>query len=309
MADSKQRGTDGTERVGTVITVFRGGCEVVDGDRVRELALRGRHLHQELALAVGDRVRFDAERGLLLDVEPRATLLERLRPAGGRRHHGGRRQVIAANMERLAIVAAASEPAFVSGAVDRFLLAAAAGGLESILVVNKVDLLAGRPLPEEIQAYSAIVPVLAVSARIGTGLDELLRVMSGSRTVLAGHSGVGKSSLLNALEPELRLETGAVSPKDGKGRHTTSRALWCRLPGDAVVVDTPGVREIATGPVDPALLGEVYPDIAACAEECRFRDCRHDREPGCAVHEAIEQGSLPAPRLASYRKLLAELAG
>ncbi len=308
MAGSEQSDDD-VSRVGTVITVFRGGCEVVDGDRVRELALRGRHLHRSLALAVGDRVRFDPERGLLLDVEPRATVLERLRPAGGRRHHGGRRQVIAANMERLAVVASASEPGFVSGAVDRFLLAAAAGGLESILLVNKLDLLAGRPLPDEIQAYSAVVPVLPVSARTGAGLEELRRVLRGSRTVLAGHSGVGKSSLLNALEPELRLETGEVSPRDGKGRHTTSRALWCRLPGDAVVVDTPGVREIATGPVDPALLGEVYPDIAARGEQCRFRDCRHDREPDCAVRDAIEQGELPAARLASYRKLLAEVEG
>ena len=295
-----------TVRVGTVITVFRGGCEVVDGDSVREIALLGRQ-RQTLALAVGDHVRFDVARGALLEIEPRETALERLRPAGGRRHHGGRRQVIAANMQRLAIVATASEPNFVSGAVDRFLLAAAAGGLESILVVNKVDLLADRPLPEEIQAYAAIVPVLPVSARSGAGLAELRALLSRSRTVLAGHSGVGKSSLLNALEPELRLETGAVSPRDGTGRHTTSRALWCRLPGEAVVVDTPGVREIATGPLDPALLGEVYPDIASRADACRFRDCRHDREPGCAVLQAIAEGTLPAARLASYRKLLGEL--
>jgi ribosome biogenesis GTPase len=308
MAEADGREGEATLGTGTVITVFRGGCEVVDGDRMRELALRGRH-RQELALAVGDRVRFDAERGLLLEVEPRDTVLERLRPAGGRRHHGGRRQVIAANMQRLAIVSTASEPPFVSGAVDRFLLAAAAGGLASILVVNKIDLLEGRPLPEEIRAYAAIVPVLPVSARTGAGLPELRGLLTGSRTVLAGHSGVGKSSLLNALEPELRLETRAVSPRDGKGRHTTSRALWCALAGDAVVVDTPGVREIATGPLDPTLLGEVYPDIEARAEECRFRDCRHDREPDCAVRHAIEQGTLPAARLASYRKLLAELEG
>jgi ribosome biogenesis GTPase / thiamine phosphate phosphatase len=293
--------------VGTVITVFRGGCEVVDGDRVRELTLPGR-LRQEHALAVGDRVRFDAERGVLVDIEPRETSLERLRPAGGRRHHGGRRQVIAANMQRLAVVATASEPPFVSGVVDRFLLAAAAGGLESILVVNKLDLLEGHALPDAIRAYTAVVPVLPVSARTGAGLAELRAVLGGSRTVLAGHSGVGKSSLLNALEPELRLETGAVNARDGKGRHTTSRALWCRLPGDAIVVDTPGVREIATGPVDPALLGEVYPEIAEHAESCRFRDCQHDREPGCAVRQAVEAGALPPTRLASYRKLLAELS-
>lgn len=305
MAGEKREG-DAAPRVGNVITVFRGGCEVVDGDHVRELALSGRQLRDALALAVGDRVRFDAERGTLLEIEPRETVLQRLRPAGGRRHHPGRPQVIAANMQRLAIVATPREPPFVSGAVDRFLLAAAAGGLESILIVNKLDLLGGTPLPEEIHAYSAIVPVLPVSARTGAGLPELLALLSRSRTVLAGHSGVGKSSLLNALEPELRLETGAVSAR-GKGRHTTSRSLWCRLRGDAIVVDTPGVREIATGPLDPGLLDDVYPDIAGAAHECRFRDCQHDREPGCAVLAAIERKELPAARLQSYRKLLGEL--
>jgi ribosome biogenesis GTPase / thiamine phosphate phosphatase len=294
-------------RSGTVITVFRGGCEVVDGDEIREVALRGRHLRDELALAVGDRVRFDAKLGTLLEIEPRRTVLERLRPTGGRRQHGGRRQVIAANMERLAIVMAVREPGFVSGAVDRFLLAAAAGGLESVLVVNKIDLLGGAALPEEIRAYEVIVPVYPVSTRTAAGLDALRARLRGSRTVLAGHSGVGKSSLLNALEPELRLETGEVRGRDGKGRHTTSRALWCRLPGEAIVVDTPGVREIATGPVDSALLSQVYPDVAVVAEECRFRDCGHTREPGCAVLEAVASGRLAAGRLTSYRKLLEEL--
>jgi ribosome biogenesis GTPase len=146
-----------------------------------------------------------------------------------------------------------------------------------------------------------------VSARDGRGLEALRAHLHGSRTVLAGHSGVGKSSLLNALEPELRLETGALRRGDLRGRHTTSRAAWLRLPGDAVVVDTPGVREITTGPVDPALVDQVYPDVATHAQACRFRDCWHGQEPGCAVRTAVAGGELSPLRLASYQKLLQDI--
>jgi ribosome biogenesis GTPase len=124
--------------------------------------------------------------------------------------------------------------------------------------------------------------------------------------VLAGHSGVGKSSLVNALEPELRLETAEITKWD-RGQHTTTRSLYVRLPGGAIAIDTPGVREIGTGPVDPALLSAVYPDLAGYAEECRFRDCRHASEPGCAVTAAVEAGKLPAARVASWRRLREEI--
>ncbi len=293
--------------VGIVIGVFRGGCEVVYGDRVIELRLLGRHAHGELALAVGDEVSFDLERQVVGERLPRRTRLARLRPQAGRRQHDPRReQVIAANVDRVAIVVAIADPPFRSGVVDRFLLAARAGALDAVLVVNKVDLLGGADLPDEIEAYRGVLPVLQTSATEAIGLAELRERLRDSRTVLAGHSGVGKSSLLNALEPELRLETGEVRERSRKGRHTTSRATWVRLQGNASVVDTPGVREIATGRVSPELLDEVYPDVARLASACRFRDCRHDREPGCAVRDAIERGDLHPGRLSSLRKLLAE---
>ncbi len=288
---------------GTVIGVLRGACEVVSGERLTRLRLSGANARQALALAVGDRVTFDPVKGVLLDVLPRRTQLARLRSFGKPRP-----QVIAANVDRLAIVTSVSNPPFRSGAVDRFLLAAYAGGLSAILVVNKLDLLEpGAELGEEISAYEGIVPLLAVSAARGVGLPALRAALADSTTVFAGHSGVGKSSLLNALEPELRLETGEVSAKWDRGRHTTAQAVYLRLPGGAIVIDTPGVREIGSGAVDPELLGLVYPDLALLGADCRFRDCRHRTEPDCAVLAAVEEKRLRPARLASYHRLVEEL--
>jgi ribosome biogenesis GTPase len=288
--------------VGIVLSVFRGGCEVAHGDRVRELRLLGRHALAGIALAVGDEVSFDEGRGVVLELLPRRSALVRRRPKDDPRQL----QVIAANMDRLAIVASVVEPAFRPGVVDRLQIAALSGGLDAILVVNKVDLLAGAPLPDEVRAFQVALPVHAVSARTGQGIEALHRALVASRTVLAGHSGVGKSSLLNALHPELRLVTGELR-RDARGRHTTSRATLHRLAGDAIVVDTPGVREVATGPVEPALLERVYPDVAGLAAGCQFRDCRHDREPACAVRRAAEQGELSASRWEGWRRLVREI--
>jgi len=290
---------------GTVITVLRGACDVVSGERLTRLRLTGTNARKEHTLAVGDLVRFDPAKGALVEVLPRRTQLARLRSFGKPRP-----QVIAANADRLAIVASVASPPFRSGAVDRFLLAAHAGGLAALLVVNKLDLLPPHAqLPDEVRAYDGIAPLVAVSAATGLGLDALRAALAVGTTVLAGHSGVGKSSLVNALEPELRLETGEISAKWDRGRHTTARAVYLRLAGGAVLIDTPGVREIATGPVDPDLLGLVYPDIALLAAGCRFRDCRHRAEPGCAVRAAVEDGRLRAARLASYQRLVDELDG
>jgi len=288
---------------GTVITVLRGACEVVSGERLTRLRLTGTNARKDHSLAVGDQVRFDPAKAALVEVLPRRTQLARLRSAGPRRP-----QVIAANADRLAIVASVASPPFRSGAVDRFLLAAHAGGLAALLVVNKIDLLSdGAELPDEIGAYEGIVPMVVVSAANGAGLEALRAALGHDTTVLAGHSGVGKSSLVNALQPELRLETGEISAKWDRGRHTTARAVYLRLAGGAVLIDTPGMREIATGPVDPELLGQVYPDIALLAAGCRFRDCRHGAEPGCAVRAAVEDGRLRVARLASYTRLVGEI--
>jgi len=290
-----------SEARGTVLTVTRLGCDVVHGEQVTRIALGGKHAQQKTALAVGDSVRFDPARKVLLEVLPRRTVLARRRSFGQKREH-----VIAANADRLAIVASVASPPFRSGAVDRFLVAAHAGGLEALLVVNKLDLLApGEALPDEVRAYEAVIPVFAVSATSGAGLERLRAALAHGTTVLAGHSGVGKSSLINALEPELRLETGELNKRE-RGAHTTSASTWLRIAGGAVVIDTPGVREIGTGPVDRDLLGPVYPEIARASVDCRFRDCEHRREPDCAVRAAVQAGAISAARLANFHRLLDE---
>lgn len=296
------------KRTGTVITVYRGGCEVVYGDAIRTLRMTGRQAEEELQLAVGDEIAFDDESDLLLELLPRRTVLRRLRPQAGRRTRDpSAEQIIATNVDQLAVVMSTRDPPFRSGAVDRFRLAALAGGLESLLVVNKIDLLPRSDLPEEIDAYLGVLPVVLTSARRGDGMAELGERLAGARTVLAGHSGVGKSSLINALAPELELLTDEVREKSRKGRHTTTHSRWLRLPGDAIVVDTPGVREIATGPVDPALLDQVYPEIAERGADCRFRDCAHAAEPDCAVRSAVEAGTLHPGRLRNFQRLRDEL--
>ena len=293
---------------GTVISVFRGGCAVVCDEQIHELALTGSSAVQQLVLAVGDQVRFDRERGVVEECSPRRSELSRLRPQAGRQRHSPARKVLAANMDALAIVASLVDPAFRSGAVDRFWLAAVEGGLDAFLIVNKIDRAPSTEVPGVIDAYRSVLPVLETSAKTGQGIDELRRALRGRRTVLAGHSGVGKSSLINVLEPELRLATGEVSGKTGKGRHTTTAAQWLRLAGDAIVVDTPGVREIATGSLEPEALDQVYPAIAALAASCRFRDCRHASEPDCAVTNAVREGALHPGRLESFEKLRDEIA-
>jgi len=294
---------------GTVISVFRGGCAVVFDEQIHELTLTGSSAVQALVLAVGDEVTFDPDRGVVESQAPRRTELARLRPQAGRqRRTGGAKKVLAANMDAVAIVMSVVDPPFRSGAVDRFWLAAVEGGLEAILIVNKVDRVGQGELPDIVEAYKSVLPVFETSAKGGQGLAELAQGLRGKRTVFAGHSGVGKSSLLNSLQPELRLATGEVSSKTGKGRHTTTAAQWLRLPGGAIVVDTPGVREIATGSLDEDALEQVYPDIEALAHECRFRDCRHDTEPDCAVANAVAEGSLHPGRLESFAKLREEIA-
>jgi ribosome biogenesis GTPase / thiamine phosphate phosphatase len=265
-------------------------------------------------LVVGDEIDFDPERAVLLRVHPRRTVLQRVAPTGGRTRDGEamRKKVIAANMDVVAIVSSVADPPFLPGAVDRFALAAISGGMAVVLIVNKIDLAPRalpEALPEAVASYAGRWPIVPISARTGDGLPALLDCLRGRRTVLAGHSGVGKSSLLNLLDPSLQLLTGEVRERTRTGRHVTTRPTWRHLDPDTVVVDTPGVREIATGPIDPLLLTEVYPEIAEHAAGCRYRDCTHVHEPECGVADAAAQGEIDAARLASYRRLRAEIAG
>lgn len=250
--------------------------------------------HQKLTPMVGDRVRFTPgqgeEDGWLEEILPRKSML--IRPS-------------VANVDMLMLVMA-SVPQPDLMLCDKLILRANAGNMTPAICVNKIDL--GDELARQIeQEYAGTqLRVFAVSAATGEGVDALREAMRGKVTCLAGQSAVGKSSLLNALFG-LELETGGLSRKTERGRHTTRRSEMMAVDG-MFVLDTPGfsLLEIEDG-MEPEAFAQLYPEYNALAGECRFQPCMHDREPGCAVHAAVDRGELSPQRWARYRELLAEV--
>jgi len=255
------------------------------------------------ALAVGDEV----------DVEPSASGPPRVIARRERRTHleraandpRSRVQIIAANATRALIVTSLRDPPFRPGLVDRWALLARRGGMEPWLCLNKVDL--GSQTDAERAVDEAAIPLTAhfLSANTGWGLNELKEAIAGDSTVMVGHSGVGKSSILRLLVPGADASTGDVSAKNRKGRHTTSSARLYPLPGGGVVIDTPGVRSVPLGRAEVGEVVSVFAEIAD-APPCRFRTCTHRAEPGCSVLQGLEAGSVPRLIYARYRRLLEE---
>lgn len=281
----------------------------MDDGPVVEASIRGRLKKEERRgdrVVVGDRVLVHvAEDGTATveEVEPRRTEICR-RIATGRR-----RKVLAANVDLLVVVVAARDPEPSSERIDRLLVLAEANGVEGVVVVNKVDLPGAAEAAEELLGpyRHAGYRCLAVSASAGTGLDALRELLCSGTSVLAGPSGVGKSSLLNALEPSLALRTGELSGKVARGRHTTVASRLLPLDCGGAVVDTPGFSDTGVEGVDPGELDDFFPELRAHLGSCRFQDCAHVHEPGCAVREAVERGEVHAGRYGSYVRIRGEL--
>jgi len=249
-------------------------------------------------LAPGDRVRIEQGEGkpLVTGVAPRTSKLSR--PAVGR----AQEQVLAANAEFLLIVAAAAKPPFRPGLVDRFLILADAGDVSPILCINKMDLV-DEP-PAETENYRALgVPVFEMSCETGEGIDAIRDALAGKSGVLAGHSGVGKSSLINAMDSEFELLTQDISDSSNKGRHTTTTARRYELAGDTILIDTPGVREVGLWKIDPEELALYFTEIVDASVGCGFRDCTHTHEPKCAVRASVETGDIAQARYDSYVRI------
>ncbi|QDU66749.1 ribosome small subunit-dependent GTPase A [Engelhardtia mirabilis] len=287
---------------GTVIAVARDGARVVCGSQTLKVPMR-----REEDLAVGDRARvipLTTELARLVGRHERRTELARADPT-----MPGRRRVLAANVDLALVVLSVVGPPFKPGLFDRFQVALIAGGIEPRMVVNKVDLLADEDARAELEARlapyrEAGVRVHLVSASAGLGLDELIREIAGRTIVAVGHSGVGKSSLLNALDPEgAERVTSQVRESDGKGRHTTTSSELRRLSNGTVLIDTPGIRALGLATEQLAALDEAFPEVSALAADCRFGDCRHDSEPDCAVRAALESGELDRARWDAYRRM------
>lgn len=315
---------------GTVAQLYPGGAVVrtgEHGDLLCGLAGTFRPNPGSSALAVGDVVtlaltaearaqlasgtldpnlnRVDAA---ILQRAPRQTALSRPQPMSGKRRERWDNEVfekvIAANMDQLVVVAAVANPPLRPRLLDRYLIIAERGEMPAVLVVNKTDL--GTPDERLLATYAALgMASLHVSAATGAGLDAFRERLQGRSSILAGASGVGKSSLLNALVPELDLTTREVRASD-RGRHTTSAATLYDLPFGGRVVDTPGVRELGIE-IDRNVLPWYFPEIAELAQHCRFRDCTHTHEPHCAVQQAAAEGRLAIPRYDSYLRLFESL--
>lgn len=252
-------------------------------------------------VAAGDFVMFrpeSADTGMIERVEPRKTVLSRATR--------GRQQILVTNADQLLIVGSAAEPYLKPNLIDRFLISAHKNGLRPLICINKIDLIDPASLLPLVGAYSQMgYEVILLSATTGFGVDRLRRALAGRASVVAGQSGVGKSSMLNAVDPALVLRVSSVSAENQKGRHTTTTARLCPLSSGGYVFDTPGIRQFQLWDVSPEEVGGYFRDLRPYINHCKFPNCTHTHERGCAVKGAVADGWLDLRRYESYCQLYA----
>jgi ribosome biogenesis GTPase / thiamine phosphate phosphatase len=312
-SEPRRAGSSGMQQSkGTVVEIAT-GLYTVDTSGGRYMctlrkSLRDDHSGYSNMLAVGDHVVVSHNghtQGIVDEILPRRSALARPDPV-----NVYKQQVIVANVDQLLIVAAWRNPAFWPELVDRYLIAALRHNLAPVVAINKVDLAEDRwDLDRVAQEYRlAGCRVILTSAVQSLGLDELRTVLAGRTTALAGLSGVGKSSLLSAVEPGLNLKVAEVSERRQEGRHTTTQVSLHPLASGGFVVDTPGIREFGLAGLQKAALSHFYPEFAEPAQRCEYANCTHTREPWCGVKSAMRAGKLSRMRLESYWKILEDLA-
>jgi ribosome biogenesis GTPase len=276
----------------------------------REASLRGRlkkEREDSQKLAVGDRVTLELDESgthwAIAEILPRHSQLSRRAPGAGQ----GERTV-AANVDQVVIVFAAAKPEPHRRMLDRFLVIAERNSLESRIVINKIELADRDTIERDFADYAAAgYPVQLTSVKQKVGLDDLHAQLAGKTSVLTGPSGVGKSSLMNAMYPGLDLRVGEISESVNKGRHTTVGALLHPLPDSGYVVDTAGLREVGVWGLASDHLDDCFREFRPHIPLCRFGDCTHIVEPDCAVRKAVEDGSISSDRYESYKSLREEI--
>jgi len=295
---------------GTVLRRSRREALVDTGEEIVACVFRGK-LHQGASCVAGDRVLISwagSGTGVLEEILPRRSQLCRGAVTGDPQ---GR--VTASNVDQVVVVISSHPPPPRWALVDRLLVEAELEDLKALVVVNKMDLAPeGSRLRGEIEEAASIYralnfPVHLTSALTGEGLSALETELLQRKTVLSGHSGVGKSTILNRLIPEADIPTGEVNPATGKGRQTTTSVMFVKLPGGGYVADTPGFREFGLVGLNPADLGRCYPEFREVIGSCRFKDCLHLQEPGCALRGELEAGKVSKLRYQNYLQILRTL--
>lgn len=282
--------------------------EVLSGDgEIVRCRIKGKFRTKDIKttnpIAVGDHVDFepepDQETGVINNLHARKNYIIRKSINLSRQS-----QIIAANLDQAFIIVTLASPRTSLGFIDRFLVTAEAYHIPAKLVFNKLDLFSeeGLEILAEYQnIYESIgYPCYSVSAIQGTNLEEITALLKDKVTLVTGHSGVGKSTLINALLPGSELKTGEISDWSDKGKHTTTFAEMFTLPFGGYLIDTPGIRELGVIDIEKAELGPLFPEIRQLMEQCRFHNCRHINEPGCAVLQAVADEDIAASRYDSY---------
>lgn len=297
-----ERQVDKAEALRGRVLSVHGLSSVVAADDGRIIQCATRRVLKNLStdlrhvVVAGDIVYFrpeGASDGLIERVEPRRSVLCR---TSRKRQH-----ILVANVDQLLIVASAAEPTLKPNLIDRFLVEAERNRIPALICINKIDLVEPADLQPLAGVYGQMgYPVLLVSAEKGIGIDRLRRIVAGKQSVVAGQSGVGKSSILNSIEPGLALRVSEVSSENQKGKHTTTTARLIPLELGGYVVDTPGIRQFQLWDVIPEEVAGYYRDVRPFVNLCRFQDCTHLHEADCGVKDAVADGRLDVRRYESY---------
>jgi ribosome biogenesis GTPase len=297
----------GPEQEGLVIANYGAALDVEATDG----SLHRCRLRQNLELLVpGDRIIWQGisqeDAGVVVALLPRRTVLARPDALGTLRP-------LAANIDQILVVAA-PRPTYSTDLIDQYLVAAESTGITPLIVFNKVDLITAPEekarIERDLERYRDIgYRVIGASTFAQHGLDEVIDALHGKSSVFVGQSGVGKSSLVHALLPQQSIKVGALGERSGLGRHTTSAARYYALPGGGAIIDSPGVREFSLWHMDASELARGFIEFRPYLGNCRFRDCSHRHEPGCALRQAVIEGAISTERLASFLRMVEAESG